>query len=260
MRQMLLVVAVIALVNIEAAGQTAVHFTIDADENVRPISRLIYGVNESIGGPLSNLTFTRFGGNRTTAYNWVTNASNAGKDYLYVNDGYFSGGNTPGGALIPVLRNAYEQDAGTLITIPMSGYVSGDEAGPVDIKDPERFAKRFKREAPAKGSAFSRQPGTGAPVVYQDEFVNWVKTNYGYGQTDANRPIYFELDNEPDVWAETHPEVHPEKLTYAELMQRTIAYSTAIKNVEPGALVYGPVNYGWGGMFNLQNAPDGRRA
>ena len=48
-------------------------------------------------------------------------------------------------------------------------------------------------------------------MVYQDEFVNWVKTNYAYGQTDPNRPIYFQLDNEPDIWAETHPEVHPDE-------------------------------------------------
>ncbi len=256
MRRMLLGLAVVALMNIKAAGQTTVHFVIDAGENVRPISRLIYGVNQNIGGELSNLTFTRFGGNRTTAYNWVTNASNAGNDFHYVNDAYFTGGNTPGGALIPFLRNAYDQDAGVLITIPMTGYVSGDEAGPVDIHDPGRFAKRFKREEPAKGSAFVLQPDPDAPVVYQDEFVSWVKTNYAYGQTDPNRPIYFALDNEPDIWAETHPEVHPAKLTYAELIEKTIAYSTAIKNVEPNTLVYGPVNYGWGGMFDLQKAPD----
>jgi glycosyl hydrolase family 44 len=256
MRQMLLGLAVIALANIEAAAQTTVHFIIDAGENVRPISRLIYGVNQDIGGTMVNPTFMRFGGNRTTAYNWVTNASNAGKDYLYQSDAQFTGGSTPGGALIPFLREAYDQDAGALITIPTNGYVSADEAGPVDIHDPGRFAKRFKREEPAKGSAFGLRPDPAAPVVYQDEFVNWVKTNYAYGQTDPNRQIYFALDNEPDIWAETHPEAHPAKLTYAELIEKTIAYSTAIKNVEPNTLVYGPVNYGWGGIFDLQKAPD----
>ena len=101
MRRTLLGLALIALANIGAAGQVTVHFTVDASANVHPISRLIYGINQTLGGPLENLTLTRFGGNRTTAYNWVTNASNAGKDYLYVNDGYFTGGNIPGGALFP---------------------------------------------------------------------------------------------------------------------------------------------------------------
>jgi hypothetical protein len=107
-----------------------------------------------------------------------------------------------------------------------------------------------------KGSAFTLAPDPDAPVVYQDEFINWVKVNYPYGQTDPNRPIYFTLDNEPDLWAETHPEVHPKKVTYAELVAKTIAYATAIKNVEPRTLVFGPANYGWNGYETLQNAPD----
>jgi hypothetical protein len=246
----------IALLPLAAMGQGAVNFTIDATRDVRPISRFIYGVNETIGGRRANLTFIRFGGNRTTAYNWVTNASNAGSDYHYVNDAYLRGGDIPGGAVIPTLRNAYDNDAGALITVPINGYVSADENGPVDIDDPDRFATRFKREAPEKGGAFSLRPDPADPVVYQDEFVNWMKVNYPYGQTDANRPIYFELDNEPDIWSATHPEVHPQPLTYAEILAKTIAYAAAIKRVEPRALVYGPVNYGWGGMVSLQGASD----
>ena len=86
--------------------------------------------------------------------------------------------------------------------------------------------------------------------------MNWVKVNYPYGQTDPNRRIYFTLDNEPDLWAESHPEVYPKKVTYAELIERTIPYATAIKRVEPNTLVYGPANYGWNGFTTLQNAPD----
>jgi hypothetical protein len=238
-----------------AWGQAVVHFTIDASRDMHPISRLIYGVNLPIGDAWGGATFERFGGNRTTAYNWVTNASNAGNDWKYVNDDFFSG-RSPGAPVAAVLRNAFEHDAGTLITIPINGYVAGDENGPVDIHDVNRFETRFKREEAAKGAAFELRPDPKAPVVYQDEFVNWVKRKYPYGQTDVNRPIYFQLDNEPDIWAETHVEVHPDKVTYAELAAKTIAYAKAIKNVEPAALVYGPVNYGWAGMLNLQRAPD----
>jgi len=54
----------------------------------KPISPYIYGINfySGVTGPPSNLTFDRAGGNRWTAYNWETNASNAGSDYLYEND------------------------------------------------------------------------------------------------------------------------------------------------------------------------------
>ena len=156
--------------------------------------------------------------------------------------------------------NAYDHDAAALITIPINGYVSADERGGGDVRKsgPDYLQTRFHREAPAKGAPFTLTPDPNAPVVYQDEFVNWVRTKYSYGETDPNRPIFFELDNEPDIWAGTHAEVHPAKVTYAELVQKTIAYATAIKNVEPNALVFGPANYGWNGYVTLQDAPDAK--
>src|SRR4051794_15362226 len=85
-----------------------VTFTIDATAAVHPISRWIYGINEfALGGTAwPNLTFRRVGGNRWTAYNWVNNASNAGSDFIFQNDDYLGGGNTPGGAVIPAVQNA----------------------------------------------------------------------------------------------------------------------------------------------------------
>jgi autotransporter-associated beta strand protein len=248
-----------------AAGQTSVNFTVDALQGVKPISRYIYGVNQSISGSLSGATFTRLGGNRWTAYNWETNASNAGSDWHFQNDNFLGGGNTPGGAISPTIQNASDNNAGVLITIPMAGYVSADKLGNGDVRyvngntnnpDPTYLQTRFKVSLPAKGSAFSLTPNTSDGYVYQDEFVNWVKTNYPYAQTDPNRPIWFQLDNEPDLWSSTHAEVHPTPITYAEIVQKTIAYSSAIKNVMPGTKVFGPVNYGFLGMWNLQNASD----
>jgi hypothetical protein len=235
-------------------AQTAV-FTINAQQNVQSISPFIYGVNQNLPG-YNNPTYFRLGGDRWTAYNWVTNASNAGSDFNYSNDDYLGGGSTPGGAVIPTLQEADSLDAGTLLTIPINGLVSADEDGPVNINDPNRFTTRFEPEEPAKNAPFTLTPSPTAPAVYEDEFVNWVKVNFPYGTTDPTRPISFELDNEPDAWSSVHPEVHPNPVTYAELINDTIAYATAIKAVEPNALIYGPVNFGWPGIFNLNNASD----
>lgn len=60
----------------------AVQFTVDTQQDVRPISRFVYGVNGALDGGFSNAALTRLGGNRWTAYNWENNASNAGTDYL----------------------------------------------------------------------------------------------------------------------------------------------------------------------------------
>lgn len=241
-----------------AAAQSTVHFTIDTQSDVHPISRWIYGINHPIDKQWTNVTFVRLGGDRWSAYNWTNNASNAGNDWHFQNDNYLGGGSTPGGALIPGLQNAYEHDAGALITIQMVGYVSADKNPPGDVRKSgaDYLRTRFRPEQPTKNAPFTLSPDANSPVVYEDEFVNWVKTKFPSSQDDPLRPIFFDLDNEPALWPSTHTEVHPAKTTYAEMVEKTIAYSTAIKNVERNAIVYGPVCFGWPGFQNLLNAPD----
>ena len=48
-----------------------------------------------------------------------------------------------------------------LITIPINGYVSADENGPVNIHDPGRFQVRLSREAPAKVRPLQLEAGPG---------------------------------------------------------------------------------------------------
>jgi hypothetical protein len=251
-------VTAILIARATAAQAESVTFNIDAAAS-KPISPYIYGINEfAIGGAAwPNLTFRRVGGNRWTAYNWVNNASNAGSDFIFQNDNYLGGGNVPGGAVIPAIQNASAHKAALLLTIPIQGYVAADKKGDGDVHDtPDYLAKRFRKERAHKGSAFTLTPSPATPIVYQDEFVNWVKRKYPYSQTDPRRPIWFSLDNEPDLWAETHSEVHPGAPTYAELVSKGADYATNIKAVARKALVFGPVSYGWYGYTRLQGAPD----
>ena len=77
-----------------------VTITIDPTKT-KPISPWIYGINfySGVTGAPPQLTFDRAGGNRWTAYNWETNASNAGSDYLYENDDYLSSSTVPAEAV-----------------------------------------------------------------------------------------------------------------------------------------------------------------
>ena len=80
-----------------AAGQTVV-FEIDGAKK-QPISPYIYGTNQpDWQGHSKYLTLTRWGGNRITAYNWETNASNAGSDWQHQNDDFLSKSDRAGGA------------------------------------------------------------------------------------------------------------------------------------------------------------------
>ena len=123
-----------------------VTFSVDTTQGNHPISPYIYGTNYGQASGFTGYTFSRVGGNRWTAYNWTTNASNAGSDWYYFNDNYLGGGSAPGGAVASVIVDVGNHNAPLLLTIPINGYLSGDMNGAVDIDDPNRFTTRFVPE------------------------------------------------------------------------------------------------------------------
>ena len=238
-------------------GAADVTFTIRTDMDVHAISPLIYGWNGADAIASDGQTVVRAGGNRWTAYNWENNASNAGSDYMFENDNYLDTSMSPGHAVKATLDAAMAKSIAALITVPIVDYVAADTSPGGDVDPTHKhmagdayLTTRFKQNKPAKGSTLSLAPDTTDGFVYQDEFVNWVKTNYGTQQ------VIFSLDNEPDLWSGTHAEIHPDKVTYAELVMRNTQYGAAVKAVWPTAEVAGFVSYGWYGYETLQDAPD----
>ncbi len=229
--------------------------TIAIDSSLRyNISPLIYGANNTdYAGMGSGFRFARSGGNRLTAYNWENNASNAGSDWYFQNDGYLGATNEAGWTDRVFIQAAIAGGAIPLVTIPCAGYVAADKNGDGDVRNtPNYLNVRFRVSMPSKpGGNFVYPPDTGDANVYQDECVNYLKQ---FAQ--PNFPIMFSLDNEPDLWSSTHAEIHPVAVTYAELIQRNADYAKAIKNVYPSATIFGPVNYGWYGFMALQGASD----
>jgi hypothetical protein len=237
----------------------SVRFTVDSAASRHPISPYIYGMNQPNWASRSRgLRLGRLGGNRWTAYNWETNASNAGADYHHQNDDFLGGGDVPGEAVRPGVAAAHAAGASMIVTVPMAGYVSADKGPGGDVNQtPDYLDVRFLESRAAKGRAFSYPPDTADRVVYQDEFVAWLEASFPGARRDPARTLFYSLDNEPDLWASTHPRIRPTgKVTYAELVQRTEEFARAIKSVAPGALVFGPVSYGWQGFVRLQDAPD----
>ena len=242
-----------------AAPAGSVRFTIDSSASRHPISPYVYGMNQpDWAGRSRGLKLGRLGGNRWTAYNWETNASNAGTDYHNQNDDYLGGGDVPGEAVRPYVARAMAAGASMIVTVPMAGYVSADKAPGGDVNQtPDYLNVRFLESRAAKGGRFSYPPDAGDRVVYQDEFVAWLESTFPDARRDPARTIFYSLDNEPDLWATTHPRIRPTgKLTYAEIAQRTADWAGAVKAVAPTALVFGPVSYGWQGFATLQDAPD----
>jgi acetyl esterase/lipase len=234
----------------------AIDISIDAGDVVSRISPFIYGINGADFEKMPYLTFTRQGGNRMTAWNWETNASNAGNDWHHQNDDYLGGGDKPGEVARAFLTPAFARGKTAIVTIPMAGYVSSDKKGDGDVNQtPDYLSKRFVKSLPKKNAPFTDPPDTHDNAVYQDEFVWWLNKQFPKEKRNGGQ-LFYDLDNEPDLWASTHARIHPEKLTYAELIQRTREYASAIKDVDAQSLIFGFVSYGFAGFRSLQGAPD----
>ncbi|MBN2574612.1 MAG: endoglucanase A [Deltaproteobacteria bacterium] len=242
-----------------ALPATDVVFTIDTSQGVWPISQDIYGMNSPFPDQTVDATLRatslRLGGNRWSAYNWENNASNAGKDWQFQNDGYLSASDAPGDAVRFALGDAHAMGGGAVLTVPIGDYVSADKAPGGDVRGDggtDYLATRFRKNVARKGAPPSDPPDVRDDSVYQDEFVAWAKGCAG------TMSLAFCLDNEPGLWKETHPEIHPAAVTYDELCQRTVTFATGIKAAWPAAPVLGFVSYGWNGYTTLQNAPDAK--
>lgn len=241
------------------------------------ISPYIYGVNSGYlsgsGAGLfpsgssalpTDLVLDRVSGNRMTAYNWTTNASNAGSDFLFENDQLFPG-TTPASGATNVIT--FDQGLGmaTLMTFQMQGLVASDVAGPVcpQVTCPGGAPPdltRFSTVQFAKGSAFTFSPNTAHPgPVYMDEFaynVDHIFSGQGiYTNSPTTHPVFGSLDNEPDIWYATHQEVQSSTpITPSAFITKTVALSTALKNQFPQMKIFGAVDWGFTGLYNWQGA------
>ncbi len=241
------------------ANQTPdVTITIDPTKT-KPISPYIYGLNFYFGetDPPPMATLDRDGGNRWTAYNWETNASNAGSDYLYENDDYLSASTVPAEAVRGFIAQDQNNGLASLVTVQMQGLVAGDEAGPVSVASPpdlSRFKTVVDKKSTVSATPFTITPPTTDANVYMDEFV-WALNQKlpGIFSPSPAHPTFINLDNEPELWNSTHLEVQgPNPVTSDNYITKTINLTEAIKDQFPNAIIFGPVHYGFEGIYSWQ--------
>jgi Glycoside hydrolase family 44 len=231
------------------------------------ISPWIYGINSysGIANP-PHFTMDRAGGNRWTAYNWENNYSNAGSDYgPYHSDTFLSSSTTPAEAVRSFIAADHTAGLASLMTVQLQGYVSADANGNVDVTQPlaTRLAARFKQVVDKKDAVsntpFTLTPPTNDANVFMDEFL-WALDQKFPGQNifGANpaHPTFVSLDNEPELWNSTHLEVQgPDLVTSDDYIAKTISLTQALKDEFPDVVIFGPVHYGFQGLYNWQGDP-----
>jgi hypothetical protein len=246
-------------------GTVTVTVTLDP-AHAAPISPWIYGINglaDGAGNP-PHLTFDRQGGNRLTAYDWETNDSNAGSDWgPFSNDDFMSSSTVPAEAIRGFVAGDRAIGAASLVTVQMQGYVSADRSGLVSMTGGDaalasRRAARFEKVVFKKSTGpFTTSPPTTDGNVYMDELAWALDQKFPgagiFSSSPSVAPTFVCLDNEPELWNSTHQEVQgttPEGAD--EYIQQTIALARALKDQFPQMIIFGPVHYGFQGLWNFQ--------
>jgi hypothetical protein len=244
-----------------AGADLSIQISVDPSSGRLPISPYVYGTNQDLAG-VTTPGVRRFGGDRLTGYNWETNASNAGADYIDNSDNYLVDELPVSQQSIPAiaLTSFHDQSLSlgvpyTVLTLQMAGFVAADEDGPVTAAQSAPSSRWDAVQNNTPGGLFPASPNLTDGIVHMDEVLNVLVSRYGPGSGSTGVKGY-NLDNEPSLWPSTHPYLHPSQTTCAEEVSKSVALSTTIKRMDPTAEVLGPVLYGSEAYFTFQNAPD----
>ena len=255
-------VAVVAGTATLYAQNPAVSVTIDVNANRRAINPSVYGVAYATTEQLLDLNTPvhRYGGNNTSRYNWQLNADNRGADWYF--ESIAEANATPGQRVVDFVAASKAGNAEGMITVPIIGHVAKLGAnrgklagfnsttyGPQDDCDWQWFPQ-------ACNGMHNGQPIAGnnpldANVLnsstLQGGMVAHLVSQFGLAGQGGNR--YYILDNEHSIWHSTHRDVWPTGATMEQARDLMVAYSGAIKSIDPDALVVGPEEWGWSGYI-----------
>jgi hypothetical protein len=257
--------------NPQTFAANGITLTVDANAGRRPISPYIYGMNfadEALAAEL-DLPVNRWGGNSTTRYNWQIDTYNTASDWYFQNipNANNNVSALPAGSASDKFVEQNKRTATeSFITIPMIGWVAKrrppNDSHPYDcgfsiVKygaqqsndwqwDPDCGNGRKPDGTPITGNA-----PTDTSVAVEPAFMQgWINHLIGRFGTASNGGVqFYNLDNEPDLWHETHRDLFPLALTYDQYRDRTIAYAAAIKAADPAAQTLGPAAFGWTGYW-----------
>src|SRR6202021_124435 len=260
---------------VSAQSSGAPSLTVDAAASRNPISAQIYGI-ASYG---LDATFAaeiqvpniRWGGDATSRYNWMVDSSNSGFDW------YFMGGNGQTTAVpsasADLMVNTYKP-ADALITIPIIPYVNKSAAWtcsfPVSVYGAQQSTNPYVH--PNGDTCGNSIATNGTQLIDNNIYANhidnttslqqqWVQHLVStFGTASKGGVKFYQLDNEPDGWSNTHRDVMPVQASYPTITQLGQQYAAAIKQADSTAFVLGPSDFTLGGWVGNTSQRSGLSA
>jgi hypothetical protein len=254
-----LCVSLVTSAHAQTAGPA---ITVNGAAGHHPISAYIYGMAEYGVDPTfqaaARLPVLRWGGDGTTRYNWKVDSSNAGFDW------YFMGGSgvaTPvpsGGPDALVLADRATQSQ-TLLTIPIIPYINSSAAWscsfPVQIYGAQQSTNPYV--FPNGETCGNSIASNGTQLLDTDILANHIRNSPAlqkqwvehltarFGIAEKGGVQFYQMDNEPFGWANTHRDVQPNQPTYDLIEALTEKYAASVKAADHTAAVLGPSDFGW---------------
>lgn len=219
----------------------------------QPVSPTIFGIAWADTDKDIGATAHRWGGNTTTRYNpKLGNAWSTANDWFWENIEIDS--------WEKFVAKAAEKGGRAAITVPMLGWVAKDTTSCAftnklfphqDAFDPNRTLCGNGKKPDGKSLLDPpKDPSLWQVRITPEDVGAWVAKIKAADQKRGRRVVYeYILDNEPSLWDTTHRDVHPDGITYDELLEKTIAFGTAIRKADPEALIAGPAEWGWPAYF-----------
>ncbi|TFK30099.1 hypothetical protein FA15DRAFT_197786 [Coprinopsis marcescibilis] len=209
-----------------------------------PIDPHIYGVNWPKSAQYIHqlgVTLSRWGGNAVSAYNPFDHFTNAGSDWFFENRVAENGKSDDWLGWI--------QSAGSdaIMTVPALDWVSKDATSYSYPRTLYPEQQRWNPYNPDSGNG--RFPDGSNLTPHTDPsrvYTHWntsMATRWLSSLT--NKPKFATIDNEIEIAAHTHSDMHPDPVSYDEELDRVTRFALATKAAIPDIKVLAPSPCSW---------------
>jgi hypothetical protein len=256
---------------------SAPNLKVNTAKGHKPISPYIYGINWASDTAFAKeirLPLNRWGGNAVTRYNWKIDVSNHASDWFFENiaeEGNLHPENLPNSSHSDrFVESDRTIGAKSMITIPLIGWTPKDREKRCGFSV-KKYGKQQKTDQwmPDCGNGIDTN---GKNIVGNDphdtsieitpEFAKeWVQHFIKrFNTASKGGVLFYELDNEYDLWHQTHRDVHPKPANTEEIVNASQKYAAAIKEADPSAQILGPVGWGYLSLLRSGAGEDDRKA
>jgi hypothetical protein len=225
---------------------------IDASTPGVPISPAILGISSSLGGDqlaASGIMLESWGGNPSTRYNYdIGHAWNGAADSEFRNTNY---GSTSPDAAGDFVREAKAAGVQTRLAIPTLGWVAKDDDSNHCSFPSNGGCLPASEAGRCKDPRHQADPNTANVQSTPQKVAAWLQRMAASGAT----PDFVAMDNEPDLWGDTHYDVHPQCPTYDEILDKYLTYAPLVRAAFPSAALTGPVLCCWYDYWHIAPGP-----